>query len=435
MTKPLPLEKKLLRMNEALLLGSLRQHELTEAAEALNARLVGEIAERKAAETALRKAEGNYHKLFDSIDEGFCIIERISFGKASDYRYIESNPAFEVHSGFRGVIGKTIRQILRREARGWCEVYDKVLETGRPKRFERSLGIPARTLELFAFRVEDEELRRVAVLFTDVTTRKLEEAIRQRLAVLHATNEKLENEIARRKILESELILSEQKEKDLRGRTRQLAHQVLHSQEQERLSISRELHDQVVQTLVGINTRLLTLTAQADHPGPSFLKELALAQKLVEKSVETVHEVSRNLRPALMDYLGFITSLRELLKGFLEETGIRARLLVYAGAENLNDAITTSMYRVAQEALSNVSRHANATEVVIRIEEQGGHVGMTIRDNGKGYGPVSRIKSRSHAHLGLIGMQERIEMVDGTFGIASEKGKGTTVSVRIPLNP
>src|SRR5665213_4248145 len=164
----------MLAMNEALMLGSLRQHELAEAAELLNVQLQREINERKQVEAALRESEVRYHSLFNSIDEGFCVIEKVEggVGDAVDFRYLEANPAFATQSGMSGMVGKTIRQVLPDEPEGWCLIYDTVLRTGEPIRFERDFVTHGRVLELYAFRVEEQTHRRVAVIFKDITAQK-----------------------------------------------------------------------------------------------------------------------------------------------------------------------------------------------------------------------------------------------------------------------
>lgn len=166
--------EKTLAMNQALMLGSLHQHELTEAAESLNVQLQSEIIERKKVEIALRESDERYRYLFNSIDEGFCVIEKIDVGVSEppDFRYLVVNPAFAVQSGMSGMVGKTIRQVLPDESEGWCLIYDTVLKTGEPIRFERELVSHGRVLELYAFRLEDETHRRLAVIFKDITELK-----------------------------------------------------------------------------------------------------------------------------------------------------------------------------------------------------------------------------------------------------------------------
>ena len=140
-----------------------------------------DIGERRRVEKALHVSEAKYRTLFDSIDEGFCIIEKVQglASDTSDFRYIEANPAFELQSGVGNVVGKTIRQMFPGITEEWYEIYDAVLATGEPRRFVLELYARGRVLELYAFRVEDETHRRVAVIFRDITQRRQdEEAIR-----------------------------------------------------------------------------------------------------------------------------------------------------------------------------------------------------------------------------------------------------------------
>ncbi len=147
---------------------------------------IEDITERKQSEDALRASEGRYRTLFESIDEGFCIIEKVGAGTDGplDFRYIVANPAFEMQTGVGGVVGKTIRQAFPGEPEEWFETYDAIVKTGVPLRFERDLATHGRVLELYAFRVEDETGRRVAVIFKDITERKRVEELKGRLAAI-----------------------------------------------------------------------------------------------------------------------------------------------------------------------------------------------------------------------------------------------------------
>ena len=171
-------------MNQALLVGSVRQHELTEASEFVNAQLRHEIAERKRAAKLLQESEQKYRALFDSIDEGFCIIEKVTEppGGKLDFRYIEANQAFGEQSGVSNVVGKTIRQMFPEVSEEWYNTYEEVLSTGKPIRFERGLSENGRQLELYAFRITMDGQIRVAVIFKDITHRKRSEAEAQRSA-------------------------------------------------------------------------------------------------------------------------------------------------------------------------------------------------------------------------------------------------------------
>ena len=166
------------------------------ALEAENARLrelaIDDNTELERAETALADSEQRYRTLFESMDEGFCIIEFLDgpHGPLSDYVHIEANPAYAQHAGIPNVVGQKLREMVPDEADGWAELYGGVLRTGVPIRFERELVATGRHLELAAFRIEPASRRQVAVLFQDITARKRAEAALQHL------NETLEVRIA-----------------------------------------------------------------------------------------------------------------------------------------------------------------------------------------------------------------------------------------------
>ena len=171
-------------------------HRRIAALEAENGRLkalaVDDSSELKRAETALADSEQRYRTLFDSIDEGFCIIEFFDgpHGPLSDYIHVEANPAYAVHAGISNVVGQKLREMVPDEADGWVERYGSVLRTGVPIRFERELVATGRYLELAAFRIEPASRRQVAVLFQDISARKQAEAAIQRI------NETLEARVA-----------------------------------------------------------------------------------------------------------------------------------------------------------------------------------------------------------------------------------------------
>jgi PAS domain S-box-containing protein len=173
-------------MNEALILGSVRQHELIEAAEDLNGRLLVEIAERKTAEVALRASEERYRSLFNSIDEGFAVIELLfdEQGKANDYRFLEMNPAFVKQGGLEGALGKRIRELIPNHEEYWFEIFGKVALTGEPVRLENEAKAMNRWFDVFAFRLGGPTSRKVAVLFKNITERKRAEKNSGRLAAI-----------------------------------------------------------------------------------------------------------------------------------------------------------------------------------------------------------------------------------------------------------
>jgi len=270
--------------------------------------------------------------------------------------------------------------------------------------------------------------------------KKFIETLSQRTVELAASNLELSLEIAQRKAIEEKLKKSERhysqllKQSDgLQDQLRRLSRQILSAQEEERKKISRELHDVIAQTLTGINVRLANLKRDALLNTKGLDRNIARTQKLVEESVSIVHRFARELRPAVLDDLGLIPALHAFMKNFTARSGVRTRLAVFAGVEKLDTAKRTVLYRIAQEALTNVALHAHASLVQIRIQELDGAIRMTIRDNGKGFQMERLSSGKKSQRLGLLGMRERAEMVHGRFGVQSSPGQGALIEVRLPF--
>lgn len=275
---------------------------------------------------------------------------------------------------------------------------------------------------------------------TDIDDLKRAEATQRRSEVLAASNRKLEQEIVRRQAVEESLKQSEQHQsrlleqsRQMQEQLRQLSRQVLQAQEEERKRISRELHDVIAQTLTGINLRLATLKKEAGLNTEGFDRNIARTQLLVGKSVDIVHQFARELRPAVLDDLGLIPALHSFMKDFTTQTGVRTRLTAFAGVEQLDTARRTVFFRVAQEALTNVARHAQASRVEISIRKQPDCLCMKIKDDGKSFQVERVLHGKGSKRLGLLGMRERMEMVGGSFVIESAPGQGTTIQVEIPF--
>jgi signal transduction histidine kinase len=266
------------------------------------------------------------------------------------------------------------------------------------------------------------------------------EMLSQRTVELAAINLDLEKEIAHRKTVEMALKKSEhhysqllEQSDRLQEQLRQLSRQILSAQEEERKHISRELHDVIAQTLTGINVRLATLKKEAALNITGLDRNIARTQKLVEHSVNIVHQFARELRPAVLDDLGLIPALQTFMKTFTARTGIHTRLTAFAGVEELDAARRTVLFRVAQESLTNVARHAQASRATMSIQKMPDCICMKIKDDGKSFQVQRVLQSRGTNRLGLLGMRERLEMVGGTFNVESAPGKGTTVAARIPF--
>ena len=265
------------------------------------------------------------------------------------------------------------------------------------------------------------------------------QTLSERSVDLVASNRQLKQEIVQRKSVEESLRKSEQhysrllkQSRHMQEQLRLLSRQLLSAQEEERKMISRELHDEIAQTLTGINIRLASLKTEATVNTTGLQKKISSTQRLVEKSVDIVHRFARELRPTVLDDLGLIPALHSFMKNFTTRTGVRVHLTAFAAVERLDAAKRTVLFRVAQEALTNVARHAQASRVEVTIQKLPDCICMKIKDDGKSFQAQRVMHSKRNTRLGLIGMRERLEMVGGSFSIEASPGKGTTIHAQIP---
>jgi len=309
---------------------------------------------------------------------------------------------------------------------------------GTPARKRRELIKQAGVF--FAVAIIPIEEKRCGTQKTTVQLKKYIEALSLRTVELAALNHELNMEITQRKTAEEALKKSERhyslllaQSVHLQDQLRRLSRQILSAQEDERKKISRELHDVIAQTLTGINLSLAALKKQAVTNTKGLDRNIASTQRLVEKSVNIVHRFARELRPAVLDDLGLIPALHSFMKSFAERTGLRVHLTAFAGVEQLASSVRTVLFRVAQEALTNVARHARASRVEVNIVKLQDSVCMKIIDDGKSFNVEHVLRARGGRRLGLLGMRERMEMIGGHFAVESAPGKGTAIVAQIPF--
>ena len=268
------------------------------------------------------------------------------------------------------------------------------------------------------------------------------EALSRRTVELAASNRELKLEIAQRKVAEKALKKSEthyclllERSDHLQEQLRRLSRQILSAQEEDRRKISRELHDVIAQTLTGINLRLAALKQEAAVNTKGIESKITRTQRLVEKSVRIVHRFARELRPAVLDDLGLIPALHSFMNAFTTRTGVRTRLVAFAEVEALGSTQRTALFRIAQEALTNVGRHANASRAEVNIQNLSDGVQMRISDDGRSFQLQRVLESKRGKHLGLLGMRERLEMMGGRLQIKATPGKGTAITAHLPAAP
>ena len=213
-----------------------------------------------------------------------------------------------------------------------------------------------------------------------------------------------------------------------RRRSGQLA---MRAQEEERRRLARDLHDEVNQALTAI---LLRLEALAQDTPPERIDEVAELKRLVNQAMEELLTLARQLRPSALDDHGLVPAVEAQLKRFSARTGIEVRMSTAGDPNELPEVMQTAIFRVAQEALANVARHAGATVVEVELDEDDGRAELRVRDDGAGFeaGAIPRAGSEGPgAGLGLGGMAERARLVGGELDVRSAPGGGTSVTLRV----
>jgi two-component system, NarL family, sensor histidine kinase UhpB len=212
----------------------------------------------------------------------------------------------------------------------------------------------------------------------------------------------------------------------IEGERRRSGRLVLRAQEEERKRLARDLHDEVNQALTAILLRLEALAQ--DSSSPQQGAEVAELKRLVNQAMDELLQLARQLRPTALDDHGLVPALESQVRRFGEQTGIRALLQTRGEPDILGDDQQLVVYRVAQEALSNVAQHARASQVHVDLSAVNGGVDLCVRDDGGGFDA----ERPDGGGLGLNGMAERARLVGGDLSIYSSPGQGTTVTLHVP---
>jgi signal transduction histidine kinase len=211
------------------------------------------------------------------------------------------------------------------------------------------------------------------------------------------------------------------------GQLRNALHRAVQIQEEERKRLARELHDGASQALTSILIRLRALDAEDDHEILS--DRLESLRYLTAETLEELRRLSLDLRPAALDNLGIVPALRWFTKRSSESSGLNIKLNSPDHLDRLPSEMEITLYRIAQEAITNTIRHAQATSINIKLERGAHCMWLTIEDDGQGFEMERRING-----LGLVGIQERIALLDGSMKIDSSPGHGTKLWIEIPFS-
>jgi signal transduction histidine kinase len=328
---------------------------------------------------------------------------------------------------------------LRRNLTEYWEALDPVLLWSADRRredgyaFVRDVVIPRR-LVMLSLADEIDEVNRRQVSAGNALVAGLFSEFRNRLLVTLVLTLALGSLLAlfaTRRILDLESQTTSQYTEvtEARGQLRSLSARLVKTQEEERRALSRELHDEVGQSLSAILVGLSNLVGSTPpEVRPLLEREAAPLRRLVEGNVRTVRNLTLLLRPSMLDDLGLLPALEWQGREVSRQSGLRVDISAEAVSDELSEELKTCVYRVVQEALTNVARHAVARSVRVVVQQEAERLLVSIQDDGQGF-DTARTKG-----LGLLGLEERVRQMAGGLQVQSEAGMGTLISVVLPLH-
>jgi PAS domain S-box-containing protein len=353
--------------------------------------VITDIREQRQREAALRASEKRHREIVETASEGICIVN-------------EHHEIVFANRRLGWLVGRPPEALVGRSA---LELFADTDVERAARAFEgRDVGVNGQSEQLLK-RVDGTTIR------TSVSTTVMRDDHGCFTGMLRMYTDTT----ARHELAESRQVI---------------VRQLIAAQELERHRIARELHDQLGQHIVGLSlglARLATLTADNDDAQ----QLLRLLQQSADLMGKDVHTLALELRPSTLDHLGLATALRGYVEEVAERTGLEADVHCDAltGIE-LDLAIQTGLYRVAQEAITNVVKHARARHVSVVLERRGDDLQLIVEDDGRGFEP-SKLEMTGASKLGLAGMRERAAIMGGTLTIESSPRKGSSVFIRIPL--
>jgi signal transduction histidine kinase len=259
---------------------------------------------------------------------------------------------------------------------------------------------------------------------SQVLVAELEARLAQLAGQLLVANASLEREIADRERTEDEFRRSTDQLRELSARLQSV-------REEERTHIARVIHDELGQTLTGLKMDVAWLQRHLDRQQPAVLEKTQAMSDLIDTTIQTVRRISSELRPGILDDLGLVATIEWQIQEFQTRSGIQGKLISAPEETTLDADGATAVFRIFQEILANVARHARATQVQVTLEESASFLTLQVQDNGRG---MTESEIGSPKSIGLLGMRERARLRAGEVQFHGTPGKGTTVTVRLPLS-
>ena len=398
------------------------------------------VTDRRRADRAWRESEERFRLLVQSVQE-YAIFNLDPHGNVVTW-----NNGAERLKGYRAeeILGKHFsafyppedlasgrpKQILEEAARsgqsedeGWrtrkdgSRFWANVVVTALRNAEGNLQGFAKVTRDVTERHGKEETLRKAKEL--------LELRAEQRTTVLARLNEELRTEIAER-------VRAEERLRTSLDQLRALAARLQSVREEERTAIAREIHDELGQACTAIKMDLALIGRRATKRQTRLRAKADSAIRVVDGMIVTLRRIASDLRPRTLDDLGLTAALEWQAQEFESRTRIRCRVALPQEPLVLDAERSTAIFRIFQESLTNVARHAHATRVEARLEREGNHLIFQVRDNGKGFDPQ---EAKARKSLGLVGMQERALLLSGELKVEGVPSAGTTMTLRIPLPP
>ena len=229
--------------------------------------------------------------------------------------------------------------------------------------------------------------------------------------------------------MQAEKELADKKIGQMYEELRELSTHLQIIREEERAAISRELHDELGQQLIRLKMDIAWMDTKIETRNNETNAKVAAAYGLINETVETIRRINSELRPQIIDDLGLFAAIEWLADGFTKSTGIQCNLKIGLGEPEFPKLVSIQIFRIYQEALNNVAKHAKVDEVHTELNYIDGNMVMTIRDTGNGFDTGQKRPQKS---FGLLGMKERATLLDGIVEVLSQPGEGTTVKLSVP---